>query len=447
MMERAKQAWRWLDPRVTPRMILLAALFAFLVYAWPGFIGWDSRDHILQARAFSFSDGHPPAVPLLVRICEIFITGPAGVLLVQAITLLVGLNMIFKRRFSPRVAALCAAGVFLWPPISGAQGLIAKDGLMAGSLVIAIGLMLDERPSRHRLALLFVFFASLMRWNALAATFPPMLLLFRWSPTLRGWRRYAIALAMWFGVTAAAYGTNEMLTTTHEHLWYWGHAYLDICGTLEHLGPRPDEELNEIFDGVPLLYHDNIWQRMHAIYSPVDHYHLMRDAGRMFDIPANDEQRAALLRAWKRVVLAHPVEYLAYRWENFQRVIQRHRPNTWTSVYVWFNVIAAPETIPELQHDAGPSRIQARLIEASIWISLTVIYWILPYFVLSFVLLPFCTKRVLEVSLLLSAIGYQLQWFFLAAAPDVRYSQWMELCVTVVAVLLAPRALSVIRRR
>ena len=69
------------------------------------------------------------------------------------------------------------------------------------------------------------------------------------------------------------------------------------------------------------------------------------------------------------------------------------------------------------------------------------------YFVLCFVLLPFCLRRMLELSLLLSAIGYELQWYFLAATPDVRYSQWMELCCVVVIVLLAPRAVSVIRRR
>jgi hypothetical protein len=446
-MDRLRQVARWLEPRVTPRTILLAALGLFLIYSFPGFVGWDTRDHILQARGGVYSDGHPPAINLLVRICEVFVTGPLLVLLIQAVTLLVGLNMLFARRFTPRVAALCAAGVFLFPPVSGVQALIAKDGVMAGTIVIAIALMLDERASRHRLALLFLFIASLMRWNGLAATFAPMILLFRWSPTLGGWRRYAIAFAAWFGVTAAAYQVNDMLTDEREHIWHWAYAYTDIAGTLEQLPPKDDAEMRELFEGVPIRFHENMWQRLHEVYNPASHYHLMRGEKRSFDIAADQAQRDAIARTWKRVVLGNPLAYMKYRWENFKLLIQLDRPKSFSNVYVWLTVIASPETIPELQHDAHPSRIQAQMIEASIWISLTPIYWITIYVVLCLVLLPLCLRRALEASLLLSGIGYQLQWFFLAATPDVRYSQWLELCVVIVIVLLTPRVASVIRRR
>jgi hypothetical protein len=328
--------------------------------------------------------------------------------------------------------------VFLFPYVSGVTGLIAKDGLMAGFLAIAIGLMLDERRSRQRWALVFLVLASLMRWNALAATFVPMLLLFRWKPSVTGFRRYAIALVVWLGVTAVAYETNELLTTKREFLWYWSFAYEDIAGTMGNMPAMDDPTMERMLEGLPLLYHDHIYDRFKAIYNPASHYHLMRDPGRLLEIPRDQAERDAIAAAWKRFVLGNPVAYLHYRYDNFRQLMLIDRPPSFSNVYVWFNVIAAPEVIVELQHDASPSRIQSELIEGSKWISLTPLYYTFVYFALTFFLLPFVRRR-LEVSLLLSAIGYELQWFFLAATADVRYSQWMVICTLTAGALLCLR--------
>jgi hypothetical protein len=423
---------------IQARTILLASLAAFLIYAWPGFVGWDTREHFLQSRAGVYTDGHPPAVAYLVRLCEVFVAGPALLLLIQAITLLVGLYMILRTRLTDRVAALAASGVFLFPYVSGVTGLIAKDGLMAGFLAIAIGLMLDERTSRQRWALVFLLLASLMRWNALAATFVPMLLLFRWKPSLTGVRRYAIALVVWLGVTAAAYETNDLLTTKHEFLWYWSFAYEDIGGTLANMPAMDDPTMEHLLEGLPLLYHDHLYDRFKAIYNPASHYHLMRDPGRLLEIPRDQAERDATAAAWKRCVLGNPGAYLKYRIDNFRQLMMIDRPPSFSNVYVWFNVIAAPEVITELQHDATAGRIQDRLIRGSKWISLTPLYYTFVYFALTILLLPFVRRR-LEASLLLSAIGYELQWFFLAATADVRYSQWMVICTLTTAALLGLR--------
>ena len=100
-------------------------------------------------------------------------------LVIQSGTMMVGLYLVIKTRFQPRVAALIACGIFLFPPISGVTGLVTKDALMAGSLLIATGLLVDERSSPQRLALVFMLLATLMRWNAFSATFAPMVLMFR----------------------------------------------------------------------------------------------------------------------------------------------------------------------------------------------------------------------------------------------------------------------------
>jgi hypothetical protein len=426
-------------PQPSPRTILGGALALFLIYAWPGFIGWDTREHMLQARAGVYTDGHPPAVAHLVRLAELVVTGPALLLLFQAITLLGGLYMLFARRLAHRPAAIAAAAIFLFPYISGVTALIAKDSLMAGPLVIGIALLCDDRPRSRWLALACLLFASLMRWNAFIATLAPMLLLFRWSPRFTGARRYAIALLAWLGVSLAAHGANELMTTQREYLWYWSFAYEDIAGTLAHMPPQDDAAMERLLDGVPLRYHDHVYERFKAIYNPASHYHLMRGPARLLDIAKDQPERDAIAAAWKRVVLDHPAEYLAYRLDSYRLLLALDRKPSFSNVYIWFNVIAAPETVAELGHDAAPSRVQEALRSASVWISLTPIYYTFLYFGLLVLLLPAALQFRLEAALALSALGYELSWFFLAATSDLRYSQWMVLCTLVLAVLLGTR--------
>jgi hypothetical protein len=175
-----------------------------------------------------------------------------------------------------------------------------------------------------------------------------------------------------------------------------------------------------------------------VLYNPASHYHLMRNQGRIFSIPVNEQERAAVTAAWKRIVLGNPGAYLRYRLDNFRLLLAIDRPPSFSNVYVWFNVIAAPEVIAELGHDASPSRIQRRLIETSVWISLTPLYYTFFYFALCLLLVPLVRER-LELALILSALGYELQWFFLAATADTRYSQWMAICTLATAVLVAAR--------
>lgn len=411
--------------RLTPRAILVGALVAFLLYCWPGFVGWDTREHLLQSRMGIYTDGHPPAIARLWRVVELVIAGPAGMLLIQAVTLLVGLFLLFKSRVTPRAAAIAASAIFLFPFVSGVTALICKDALMAGFLMIGIALLLD--PRKQWLALGFILLASLMRWNALAATFAPVILLFRPRPSLVGWRRYAAALGVWAGLTGVGLEANELLTTTPEYMWYRMHAIQDIGGTLEYVDELDDPALSQMLDGVSLRVHDHLHERIRAAYNPADFRQFTLVAGHIIDEPRTEAERDGVVAAWERVVLGHPLAYLHYRWDNFQLLVRLVRPPAMSGVYVWFSVIAAPQTIPELEHDANQSRLQSVLRAASIWISLSPLYFTFIYFGACFVLLAVCRRR-LETAVLLSAIGYELAWFFLAPTTDVRYSQWMVMC-------------------
>lgn len=432
-----KRVREWLSAR-TPKQILVASLILFWIYCWPGFVGWDTHEHIMQSRSGVYTDGHPPAIALMQRICELFITGPLLMMLFQSITLMIGLYMLFRTRVSKRAAAIIASAIFLFPIVAGVTALIAKDCLMAGPAVIGFALLLDDRRKKQWLAVGFLFFASLMRWNAVAATFAPMVLLFQFHPGIRGVKRYAAALAVWIGLTGAAYAVNEALTVKREYYWYWSHAYEDIAGTLQWIDNVDDPTLLQWLDGVPLRIRENLHASFRAIYDPAQYFQLVRpdQPNTIFLMPTTDQDRAAIKRAWERIVFGHPSAYLYYRYQAFRRLLGIDGKETFSRVYVWLSVIAAPETIVQLQHDASPSRIQVKLIEASKWFSLTAIYLPIWYFALTFLLLPFALRRRLDVAILLSGIGYELQWYFLAPSPDMRYSQWMVLCALVGAALV-----------
>lgn len=433
------RARAWLAAR-TPAQILGASLALFWIYCWPGFVGWDTLEHLLQARRGVYTDGHPPAIARLQWVCDLFVAGPLLMMLLQSFTLILGLYWLFRVRVVERTAAWIAAAIFLFPPISGVQALVAKDGLMAGSLMIAIALMANTKRARPVLVLLFLLGATLMRWNALAATFAPTLLLFRWRLDIPGVKRYAIAALAWVVVTGAAFKTNELLTDQEEHLWYWSYAYEDIAGTLQHLPDIDDATMLEMLDGVPLTAQDRLHERFREIYDPLNFYQLVRPPTALFLVPAADAERRAVYAAWKRIVLGNLREYLEYRVENFMVVmmLDRSRPSH-SNVYVWLSVIAAPETIPLIDHDASFSRIGAVMRDASIWISLTPLYYTFIYFIGCVLVAVLGWRRVLDPAVALSGIGYQLQWFFLAATPDYRYSQWMVICGVVAGTLFVTR--------
>jgi hypothetical protein len=437
---------RWLACR-SPRDVLLAALGLFWLFSWPGFVGWDARSHFIESRSGQMSDGHPPAIAWLFKLTEVFITGPAGILVIESVTLLVGLYMLFSARTTRRAAAWLAAALFLFPPIAGVTALIAKDGLTAGFLMIGVALLVDGRSRQQHVALVFVALASLMRWNALAATCAPVVLLYRVRPSLSGIKRYIAAVGVWIAITGATYEINDKLATAHEYIWYWSQAYEDIAGTLEYMPDVDDATLERELAGVPLRIRNGIQAKFRAVYTATNFYHLMRGDQRLLDPPHDEAERVAVAAAWHRLVTEYPSAYLRYRWDSFALLVKLDRPPTTTNIYTWFTVINAPDTIPEIGHDATASRVQSYMLAASTRVSLSPVYFIFIYLALAFALLPVARRHTEELALLLSAIGYELAWFFLAATTDVRYSQWMELATLAAAVLVAIRLVATRKSR
>src|SRR5262245_29917224 len=162
----------------------------------------DTFEHLGESRTGVYTDGHPPAMDALFWLSEQLVNVPFGLLVIQTLALLVGLYALLRRTFAPERAAWITAALFVFPPIMTTMAVVWKDSLMAAALVGGTVWLL---AGRRWWALAALFFASVVRYNAFAATFPIVVLLLEWRPGLRWYKRYAIALAAWLAITGAAF--------------------------------------------------------------------------------------------------------------------------------------------------------------------------------------------------------------------------------------------------
>jgi len=190
--------------RATPLHILVAGWLGFLLYAYPGYMSFDSVYQLGEARSGVFSDGHPPAMAELWRFADGVVSGPVGMLLIQSTCFLAGIYLLFVRRLRPRTAALVSVGVLWFPPVASLMAVIWKDSQMTAFLVLGTALMLDERRARKLIGLALLALGTAMRHNALVMTFPLVVILFTWRPGLGFWKRHALAFAAWIAVTGTA---------------------------------------------------------------------------------------------------------------------------------------------------------------------------------------------------------------------------------------------------
>ncbi|MGN6106573.1 MAG: hypothetical protein ACTHU0_15815, partial [Kofleriaceae bacterium] len=304
-----------------PLVVLGLAWLWLIVYAFPGLMTQDSFDHLREARDGIYSDGHPPSINLLWKIVEYVIAGPFGMLVIQSVALLAGLYLVLVRTFSPRRAAWLSAALFVFPPIMLPMAVIWKDCLMAGCLMLGLGALLSPRRGVRIAGLLAMSAATAFRYNALAATLPPIVLLFEWRPGAHWLRRYALATAAWLAMTLAAFGLNRALTDRPMYIWYSSLAVYDIVGTHAFLDEDvPDDQLRALLEGSELLTPRDIHATMRALYSPRDFLPIINDQTRaMWRLPINgyepapEPQREAIARAWWDTLSGHPLAYLEHR--------------------------------------------------------------------------------------------------------------------------------------
>jgi hypothetical protein len=346
---------------------------------------------------------------------------------------------LLARVASKRAAALAAVIVCLFPPVMTTMAVIWKDSQMAGYLAMGAALILSTRPRVRALGYACLFVACGMRYNAAAAIAP----LVFYALSMPRWKRASVTALITIALFFTSSKLNDLLADEHQYPWHSSLALFDLAGTIRDAGAAPDDEIRAELEGVPLAIHDHLYDKIYAAYNPRTWWYLSHDDARIFDPPTTDEQRAAIARAWKRVVLDHPRAYFTHRRRVFWHVLgaKQGDEELWSSVY---HVLSEnPDWLKGLHHDASPSAIQTwlyrqlddrkddRLFRAYLYFWITVLGLIL------------CAalRQTFEVALLASGLLYELSYLFVAPSSDNRYSHWMFACVTLAgaASLLARR--------
>ncbi len=431
------ERWRGLSPR----QILLVGWLGLLLYGYPGFMSFDSMWQLAQTHAGHYNDWHPPVMAGLWRLCEVFIAGPAGMLLLQSACFLAGSYLVFRSVMSERAAAIIASLVLWFPPIATVMAVIWKDSQMIGFLMLGVGLIIQERRGVKLWGLVALLLGTAMRHNAAAITVPLVVLCFVWDPAHRFIKRYGLALAVSLAITIVAQLGNAALTDEEQHLWHTNIALNDITATLRYTEQTiPDDELRATFAGIRLLPDRDLHEAARRGHAENDGEYisvLWTATNQLFFEPQTREERDAVMRAWKQIVFGHPGAYLAYRWHLSKMLLEINGEPLVSPVYCWFIDIQDPDLSPLIgEHDASGGKIQNVLRDALQGLGRPPGFWVALYLVAGIVLLAVSVRDRVRFALLASGLANEAALFVVAPTPDERYSIWLVVVVVVTAILL-----------
>src|SRR3978361_1462553 len=151
---------RWL----TDRVILALGWLWFLVYAYPGYMSYDSAWQFAQARGVEpINEWQPPVMAVLWRFLDDIIAGPFLMLVVQSVLFLGGSHVLLRRVVKPRTAAVIAVLLLVIPQNITVMAVIWKDSQMAGFLMAAIAALFSQRRAWRIFGYVCLFLATGVR--------------------------------------------------------------------------------------------------------------------------------------------------------------------------------------------------------------------------------------------------------------------------------------------
>jgi hypothetical protein len=421
--------WRWL----TPRAILWIAAAGIVLYAYPGLVSYDSVVQLDQGRHGTYGDWQPPAMAALWHAIEFLIGGPLGMLLLQIAGLVIGGYLVLREELSPRAAAIAVLAIAWFPPIVTVTGVIWKDGVMVSFMLLGLAALLSPRPRVRWFALAALLVATAVRYNAAAATFAPLVLL--WGrETPRRLQRYAVAVGVWIAITVASILLNAALVTKHEHPFPRAAAPQDISGILKYAPAISDAELKDLLAGVPMRPDHDLQREIAARYEPRGSFIYFEHEAPLIE-PSTPAEFDAETRAWRRLLLRYPLAFVKHRAKVLSLVVQARGAPHVPSLTQTFSYIGTPDLDRELGLDGSPSPMQRAWFW---WVHHCGGIWYAPlvYLVIALVLVGFSRRIPSAFALIGSCLGYELSIFVLAPAADYRYSHYLILTTLLALVIV-----------
>ena len=417
---------------------------------WPGIMPWDAVRQYGQALSGAFDDWHPPAMEWLWRQLTTIHAGPAPMLVLQlalywsGFALLAGWALRERRQWLAVGLAACA----LLPVPLALMGAVLKDCQMAGALVAATGLVAVTRspsslhaPVRRALqalAILLLFAAATLRFNAFPACLPLLITLLP-----AAWRRAparfaATALVGTVALIAAMPIANRLLHAERSGVEL-SLVIFDLGGITRHSGV-------DAFPPQPVADPVAVNRRC---YSPVkwDPYSWWVVA----PCPIGFESvRAALARTgtspyrlWLGAVLAHPLAYAEHRATHFN-------VNTRFLVHDEIERPVTDQSAPnDWNYRITPNPAERLIDGIAVWSGGTPLGWPICWLALALgvlIVAPRLPSRGLVVPLALSAFLYGFAYLPLSVAAELRYHLWTMTGTAVAAAIAASELASGPRR-
>ena len=235
-----EQSRGWRGILVLSLGALAAATLTACAY-WPGLMSWDPVRQYGEALSGDVDDWHPPAMQWVWRQLIRVHPGPMPMLLLQLALYWSGMVVLagtaWKRGLTGLAWALLACG--LWPLGLALTGMILKDCLMTGALLVAVGLLASsERPLPRVLAAAMLVCAATLRFNAFTACLPLLIALLprRWWSS---WPRLlATGLVATAVLTAAMPVANRLIGARASGVEL-SLVIFDLGGITTHAGEQP----------------------------------------------------------------------------------------------------------------------------------------------------------------------------------------------------------------
>ena len=416
-------------PVLISYLIVGTAALIHLAAAWPGILVWDSIRQYSQALSGHYDDWHPPAINWLWRQASRALSGPAPLLLLQIAFYWGGFGLLARaalRHGRPLLAAVIIVIAFMpiWLVLAGT---ILKDSLMAGSLLMAAGLLAggDAIGGVRRFAiLLLLVVASALRFNAVAAVIPLGLAALP-GPATNGRLRTAvsagvIALASLSIIPIANRLLEARSTGVEQSLIVY-----DLAGITRFSRTSAFPPLPGVRNPVSVndkCYDPVSWDR-YAWWGP-------RPCVIQFDAVRASfaRQRIDPRRWWLRQVMAHPAAYAEHRLAHYRRNIR---------------LAVGDELLPGLSFQSDPNpwgfsvspnalarateRVAARLLANPAGWPVT---WIV-FGIIALIVWPRGRIGGIARPLLASGLLYAGSFLPLSVASEVRYHLWTMIAIAI----------------
>ncbi|HTP29186.1 MAG TPA: hypothetical protein VMK12_26430 [Anaeromyxobacteraceae bacterium] len=397
-----------------------AAWGLLLFYAFhPGRMSVDSIDELIQGRAGTYTNWHPPVVSWLMGFAAAKAGSPWPVLALQLAMLAFGFAVLCHRTRDHRILV---AGLFVLTltcsPIWSLAVVLWKDVLMAGILLCAVASLRCLRPW---LALSILVCASLTRHNALLAALPLMVpAAMMLANSLRV--RLLAGLAALGAMVLAPSGADRLLDAKDASSGTQVLAY-DIAGICAR-APNGAEHLT---------FADTNCAELAAGYSPVSATSIIFPPGRSRGYSWFTPRKRAIAHAWRRAVIAHPRAYLAHRWAVFQRLMSLDGlPNCYAthdgiSPNPWGYALHRGRLLERLR-DLETLLKPTVLFQGWLWMALAFSLAVLSWYRRHDDPLPF--------SVATSGFLYSAEYLLVSPTCDFRYVYWTVVASCATAIML-----------